>query len=335
MPQKFQFSLGRQYLTEDSGIWYRNYLDGLRFDYRRGRLGLYFFAGGRLEDSRVSNSEETVNLKGHLYGLARVFYRDWLKEGAIELLYEHIDPEGDDSYPFYRTIVPKNRLLWLNFEAHKAWPSGFRAWLRFSRVWGQTERINLVRPSPCSGERRILGRETISTGGFLWEGGFKFWDGGKGFGFVVARAEGDKLYVQPRLANNRRLLFGRQRLRFFGDLAHPRLENLLVWNLFGGLRIGSLLGGETRLGIVFLKYQRVAGNERVRFSRCLGSPLKPGKKDLGEELDLILEWQRMGARSNWSFRLVGSYFWPEEAFENRKPAYRIYFNLRWLIKRMP
>ena len=335
MPEKIKLSLGRQYLAEDSGLWYRNYLDGLRLDYRRSHRGFYLFAGGRFEDSRVSNSEETVNLKRHFYLVGRLFYQDWLRKGAVELLYEHVDPERKNIYPFYEPAIPRNRLLWLNLEAQKDWPSGWRLWARASKVWGRSERNFFHHPDPCSGNRETSRREGFWAGGLLWEGGLRFTDESKGLGMALTWAEGKDRYVQPRLANNRRRLFGWERLRFFGDLAHPRLENLLVWNVFGGLSLAPVLGGKVWLEFVFLKYLKVDGKELVRFSRCLNSPLRLGKKDLGEELDLILEWRRMDAENNWSLRLVGSYFWPEEAFLRRRPAYKIYFNFRWLVKHMP
>lgn len=332
LPFKWTVTIGRQYVAEDTGQWYRNYLDALRVDYQKGRWGAYFIGATRFEDYRVSNSEESVDLKHHFYALGRIYYRDWFKGFWGELLYERTNPDRKRHYPFYESVVPDNRLLWLNLSGRMRWASGLEAWAVFSKLWGRTEDVKTAMRRSCSGERLVVDNDRIWADGYLWELGLKYKDEVKGLGLVVLRAGGDDLYVQPRLANNRRILFGWERFRAFGDLLHPRLQNLFLWGLFGGVKLPRVFKGEAWLEALFMDYARLEDKRPLRISRYTAGSLDRNGEHLGDELDVMLEWRKRAPSRKLFFRLVGAYFWPGEAFYSDKPAYKIYFSVRWFFR---
>jgi len=332
LPSRWTFTLGRQYMAEESGLWYRNYLDAIRADYRKGRWGFYLIGATRFEDSRVSNSEESIDLENHLYALGRFYFRDWFRALSLELLYENVDPDRKHKYQFFEAIVPQNSLLWLNLEGGKRWASGFRVWFRFSKIFGRSERMETLFKDSCSGKRFLVDKEKFWAGGKMWETGLAYFDEVKGLGFLVARGDGQNPYLQPRLANNRRRIFGWERFRVFGDLVNPRLENLFLWEIMGGVRLPEIWQGESWLECLFLGYRRLEPEKPLRISRHIAGALRPEGKDLGKELDILFEWRRKGSHRNLTLRLVGAYFWPEGAFYSDKPAYKVYLWVRWLFK---
>jgi len=292
LPFKWTVTIGRQYVAEDYGLWYRNYLDALRVDYQKGRWGFYLIGATRLEDHRVSNSEESVELENHYYALGRLYFRDWFKNLWGEFIYERTNPDRKRHYQFYESVVPDNSLLWFNLGGSVRWASGIDVWAVFSRLFGKTEDLTTSMDFSCSGRHTLMNSRRFWTSGDMLEAGVKYRDELKGLGVLVAVGEGKNLYVQPRLANNRRRLFGWERVRVFGDLLNPDLQNLFLWEVFGGVRFPRVLRGEAWLEALFVDYTRLRDKKPLKVSRYVADSLRPGGNHLGDELDVIFEWKR-------------------------------------------
>ncbi len=337
LPFKTNLVLGRQYVAEDSGLWYRNYLDAVRVNYLAEDRGAYLMAATRFEDSRVSNSQESVDLSGHSYLIGRVFWKGWRHELFLEGMYEHVNPRNRyESRRFYEEIAPQRRLWWVNLGGSKRL-THLAFWLRGSVNWGSTERVYLRGRERCSGDRRAKRYQKINIFGGMVEGGAKWMDEMKGIGIrgAWASGHGHDFYLQPRIANNREKLFGFSSLHFLGDLSHPKLQNIWLVSVFGGLRLPLPYFTEGWLEALGVRSWRVNDSMSVAMSRYIAPAAYTQLEALGTEADLIVEGRRKGAKKDVTCSLVGSYFWPDNVFPDLRPAYEIYFRITFMFKHRP
>lgn len=128
----------------------------------------------------------------------------------------------------------------------------------------------------------------------------------------VGHARGSPGFRQTGLHENKARLAGVKRIRMYGELLQPDLQNLRVVSFGAGLRLLE----NSSLEIVQYRYRQPRAADVLAGARLSADPtgLHP---DLGRETDLVLafrEWQALELTLRWSR------FSPGPAFERRDAA---------------
>ena len=329
----FDLTLGRMPILEPRSFWYRNYLDGLRLRYQSTLLRGYIFAGGRFTDSRISTSEEKINLQGYKYLIGRLDHQYYYKQ-HLGLFYikeykrNFSNTEGPD---VWEGVRPKANLNWLGLRLRgEKWRGKY--WLDISYMWGRRGFADTIFED-CSACKIVTATYTEGVHGFGGELGYKrVWGEvrkrGLGFRLAVAQGSSDRggrNYYLPRISTLMEPLFGPNRIRYYGELTNPELNNLIVLSLFGGQQVGE----ETWIELNLLKYLQYTASPYTPFSRYFISP-NGDSRDLGYEIDLILDGQ-VADDVKWRYVVAGTLFIPGSAYSgllDKWYAYGLFLRLK-------
>ena len=323
----YDLSLGRMPLLEPRGFWYRNYLDGLRLRYQSTLLNWYLFAGGRFNDSRVSSSEERINLQGYRYLVARAdyqyYYRQHLGFFFIKEYKKRFSNLNDPSV--WKGVRPKENLNWLGvrLKGEKEWGS---YWLDLGYMWGKRGFTDSIEQD-CTAYKVVTATYYKGVHGIGAEIGAKRLLGdernkGVGFRFAVGQGSnsrtGSTNFYLPKISTSMSYLFGPNRIRYYGELANPDLNNLVLLSLFGGYKVGE----DTWLEANLIKYLQYKISPYAPFSRYFIAP--NGKsRDLGTELDLLIDGEITG-NGRWRYVAAGTLFIPGGAYSGKLDQWNAY-----------
>jgi alginate production protein len=324
---------GRIPLREERGFWFYNYLDGIKLEYRSSLLNTFLFAGKRLSDSRISNTEERINLDGYGYLMGALDYQ-FLYGHHLEFFFlrEHRGSFGGSEVSVWSGVKEKEDLNWLGLRLKgKLGGESIRYyWLDVAYMWGKRGFAEVAQ-SECSAYKEVLSTSYRSVSGFGVEVGGKMIVENKGFGARVAAGQGSntplegKAFYLPRVSTSREKLFGENRIRYYGELANPDLNNLIVFSHFGGYRLFP----KNWLEFNLLKYFRYDSSGGISFSRYFVSPDGNGK-DVGYELDLMLDGELSAGKGRWRYLVTGSLFVAGSAFGqlSKSKLYSLSFRLK-------
>jgi len=312
----FDLTLGRLPVLEPRGFWYRNYLDGLRLRYQSTLLKGYLFLGTRFKDMRVSTSEEKINLDGYKYLIGRLDYQYYYRRHlglffVKEYKKRFSNLESPDAWDGVR---PKGNQNWIGLRLTGE-DEGRKYWLDLSYTWGRRgfTDTNFV---GCTADKEVVDAFSRKVHGFGGELGYrKVWGGvrKKGLGFRIAVGQGSSHrgginFNLPRISTLMEPLFGPNRIRYYGELTNPDLNNLVVLSLFGGKEIRR----DTWLEFNLLKYFQYNLSPYGPFSRYFIGP-NGRSRDLGYELDLFLDGEVVDD-GRWRYLITGSLFIPGGAY---------------------
>lgn len=131
----------------------------------------------------------------------------------------------------------------------------------------------------------------------------------------------DRGFRQTGLQDNNAKFGGVTSFRYYGELVDPELANLRIVTL----GIGARVAPRTSLDLVYHRYdQETAVNQLVETE--LGDSPNGLSTQLGWGMDLILGMRRS---EFWDIELVGAYFKPGNAFDNRDDAFFAKAQLRF------
>ncbi|WP_243644842.1 alginate export family protein [Phorcysia thermohydrogeniphila] len=323
----FRALVGRVPLVEERGFWFYNYVDGVRLEYRDSILSGFLFAGKRLGDSRISNTEERINLDGYAYLIGTLDYQYFYNHHLrFFFLREQRGDFGSSEVSVWSGVKEKESLNWVGLRLNgKFGRKRVRYyWLDVAYMWGKRGFAQVLEEE-CTAYKEVLSTSYRKVNGFGMEVGGKMVINNKGVGARVALGQGsntpseERAFYLPRLSTSREKLFGKNRVRYYGELANPDLNNLVIFSLFGGYRFLP----KNWLEFNLLKYLRYDSSGGTSFSRYFVAP-KSGSKDLGYEIDLMLDGELTTGKSRWRYLLTGSLFVAGGAFDGQLDRDKVY-----------
>ena len=320
----YLFSVGRILISEPRGFWFYNSIDGIRIDYLTTLLKSSFWLGKRINDVYVTNNEERNNISGYTYiaGMLdyQYRYRQHLQAFYVKE-YRGSSSKPGDVFDIWSPVKERENLNWIGarwtYLREDIFKSRyFNLWLDLGYMWGNKDSICSIRED-CTATGRVVSVTSDSANGIGFELGGKFINNNTGLGARIAG--GSKDFYQPRVSSNRERLFGPNTIRYYGEFANPDLTNILVVGIFGGYQWKA----NHWLELNILKYDLMNPSAKVSLSRFL--PLPNGEsKDLGWEVDFILEGEEKKISSKWRYYLIGSYFKPGSAYSGVSKVDRAY-----------
>jgi len=311
---------GRLPVQEERGFWFSNYLDGVKLGYSSSVLKGFLFLGKRLEDSRVSTSEERINLEGYEYVIGNLDYQ-YFYGHHLELFYlrEYRSSfKGTGIVSVWNDVKEKENLNWLGLrlKGESIGKDNRYYWFDLAYRWGKKGSAEAM-VLGCTAYKSILSTSYRSVSGWGLELGGKLLRDNKGIGFRLAAA---KEFSLPKLSTSREKLFGFNKVRYYGEIVNPDLSNLIILSTFGGYRLSP----SSWLEVNLLKYLKYRSSEGVSFSRYF--PPSKDSKNVGYEFDVMLD----GARGeNWRYLLTFGLFVPGNAFEEKVYGFSLRLKRYW------
>ena len=196
---------------------------------------------------------------------------------------------------------------------------GFRAlgdWLPHAESWLE---LATLRGSRAGRDIEAWGLDVGTT----WELGSRTY-------FTLSYAHGsggeidetvDQTFRQTGLQDNNSKFGGVTSFRYYGELAEPELANLSIYTVGLGWRLAS----RTSLDLVWHQYLQDQARSTLIDSEIDQRP-NGIDKDLGWELDLVFGVRR---DDSWHLELVGAYYQPGIAFDDRDSAFLLKAQFRY------
>ncbi len=293
--------IGRMSFKDRRTWWYDNELDAIQIFHKESVLSWDIAAGGRLEDNRISNSEQRVGLKDSRYFISHLDYQYYYKK-HIEFfgLYEDNNKNGQ-------------KLSWLGIRSFANYKDNIEYWVDGGTVFGDGVTKNIDH----------------SVFGYAFDTGVILRYNKVSFAVDLAYGSGDsntnnpkKQFIQPNISNNKTSILGESRYRYYGEVIDPKLSNLQILSLFAGTRVLT----DSWIETAYHYYKQ------TQTSRYLDSSLSitPNGKssDIGHGVDIVL-----GGKYDDKNRLqlaIGG-FWGGKAFEGnseKKDGYRAHIDYK-------
>lgn len=339
----FILEAGRVPVREDKGFWYNNSLDGAKIRYHSTLLKSFIFFGTRLEDLRVSNTDEKNSLDEYNFIIGNINYQYHYNQ-ILQLYYikEYKDKKEKIGREFtvWESSKPYENLNWLGIGLginknldYTENSNRFTIWGDLGYMWGKTEFVNLESENCNRADRKVKSAYAAKVKGLGGEVGGGYKKEKWGIGARFSAGEGDKNldknsrnFFQTRISHNRDTLFGPSTIKSYGYLTNPDLRNLYLVGVFGGVEVSKNIWFELNL----LKYEQYAKANSVSFSKYFVSP--NGKdSDLGWEADFIFEGEKKTDEAKWNFNVALSYFRTGDAFDGTtevKDAYGVFMGIK-------
>jgi alginate production protein len=290
--------------------WYDNELDAIKLSHYETLLSWDILAGGRFSDNRISSSDQRVGLEDIRYLVSHIDYHYYFNH-HIEFFGIYEDSDKEDLYK-------DHKLGWLGMRTYGK-STNIEYWTDFAFM---------------SGDIGYIDEASYSASGYGLDLGAIYRTNAISFGVDIAYGSADisdeedskKLYLQPKISNNKSSIIGTTRYRYYGELADPQLSNLKIISLFAGSKIFS----NNWIEVAYHYYQQNEADTNFESSRFLVKP-NGESADIGTEFDVILG----GKYDNKSeLQLVFSSFTAGDAFEGvaiEKEAYRAHidYKLYW------
>jgi len=321
----FGIKAGRVPVIDRRGFWFYNYLDGLYLSYRKTLLQVWGFVGTRAFDTRVGTNEESVNIQGYTYFIGNIKYQYFYQHFAsLYLIGEYKNDFSNLSSPdVWEGVREKRKLAWvgIRLEGKPVGRSGLDYWADIGVITGTKGVVNSSIREPYA-DIVVRGKWSQRVSDIGLDLGAKLIKENWGLGGRLAY--GGREFYLPKLSNRRSYLFGKNTIRYYGELFNPSLNNITVVSVFGGYR----LEGENWITVNLLNYFKADKNYSSGYSRYFYTA--KDKKYLGTEVDLIYDGEIGDNSSKWRFLVVGSYFKGSDAFDHlsRKDGYGIFFKLK-------
>ena len=296
---------GRQRLRNDDGQWRDTNIEALNWDFDTTLLRAHLGAAERFSEYRTDLTELAPQDKDrlHVYG---DIYAQWMPGQWVGLRAHHTHDDGHlktgstevDSLD----KTENGDLTWLGLDVNSdAYNHNNTNTLNYwGSVTGLSGSRHSISPLDQNGVRVAGQKSSDDVNGWATDLGLRLrldpqWQ----VGAAYARASGE--YEQNGLESNRSSFTGtRSRVHRFGEAFRGSMNNMQSATLFGSWELRD----EYDASLVYHKFWRVDGNKPVTgtgidavdnttdpltgLESSTSLPLVDGKKDLGQEMDLVV-----------------------------------------------
>lgn len=300
-----QLRFGRQRLHNDDGEWRDTNIEAVNWDFDTTLLRAHLGAAERFSEYRTDISELAPKDKDRLHIFGDISTQ-WTPGQWVGVRGHHTHDDGKlhtgseqvDSLD----KTQNGDLTWLGLEANSDAYNNHNIntvnyWASVTGLSGHRDSIS---PSEQNGVTVAGDKSGENVNGWATDLGLRLrLDPNWQVGAAYARASGD--YEQNGLQSNRSNFTGtRSRVHRFGEAFRGEMNNLQSATLFGSWQLRE----DYDASLLYHKFWRVDGNKPVgssgidavdtRFDAESGVdsstslPLLDGKKDLGQEMDLVV-----------------------------------------------
>ncbi|ERO62146.1 alginate regulatory protein AlgE [Pseudomonas piscis] len=303
-----QLKFGRQRLRNDDGQWRDTNIEALNWTFDTTLLRANLGLAERFSEYRTDLKELAPKDKDRLHAYADVAYQ-WTPGQWVGIRAHHTHDDGKLDYAepgVASDPLDKKQngdLTWLGLEANSDaynWrnTNTVNYWASLTGMRGDRDTVN---PLNADGSRPTQAKRGENLNGWATDLGVRLrLDPNWQVGAAYARASAE--YEQNGLQSNRSNYTGtRSRVHRFGEAFRGELNNTQTATLFGSWQLRE----DYDASLVYHKFWRVDGNKPVGSNginavhndyddttgALLGStslPLQDGKKDLGQEMDLVV-----------------------------------------------
>jgi len=300
--------LGRQRLRNDDGQWRDTNIEALNWSFDTTLLRANLGAAERFSEYRTDLTELAPQDKDRLHVYGDVAYQ-WTPGQWLGVRAHHTHDDGKLDYPTPGVVAdPLDKkangdLTWLGLEADSdAYnfknTNTVNYWASLTGMSGHRDSVN---PLNADGSRPVDASQGSHINGWATDLGVRLrLDPNWQVGAAYARASGD--YEQNGLESNRSNFTGtRSRTHRFGEAFRGEMNNLQTATLFGSWQLRE----DYDASLIYHKFWRVDGQKDVgsnginavqnNYDDATGAllssaslPLQDGKKDLGQEVDLVV-----------------------------------------------
>ncbi|MGV8859597.1 MAG: alginate export family protein [Pseudomonas sp.] len=300
-----ELRLGRQRLRNDDGMWRDANIEALNWTFDTTLLRANLGAAERFSEYRTDLSELSPKDKDrlHLFGDISAQWRPGQWAG-VRAHHTHDDGKLKTGLDQVDSLdkTQNGDLTWLGVEANSdAYnyrnTNTINYWASLTGMSGDRDSIH---PSTVNGVSTAGEKTSGNVDGWATDMGIRLrLDPNWQVGAAYARASGD--YEQNGLESNRSNYTGtRSRVHRFGEAFRGSMNNVQTGTLFGSW----MLRDDYDASLVYHKFWRVDGNKAVgttginavensynadgAVESSTSLPLMDGKKDLGQEMDLVV-----------------------------------------------
>ncbi|SUD46332.1 alginate biosynthesis protein AlgE [Pseudomonas fluorescens] len=300
--------LGRQRLRNDDGQWRDTNIEALNWTFDTTLLKANVGAAERFSEYRTDLKELSPEDKDRQHFYADAAYQ-WTPGHWVGVRGHHSHDDGKLDYPqpgVAADSLDKRQngdLTWLGIEANSDaynWrnTNTVNYWASVTGMQGDRSNVNALN---ADGSRPANAKRNTDVDGWATDLGVRLrldpqWQ----VGAAYARASAD--YEQNGLQSNRSNFTGTQsRMHRFGEAFRGEMNNMQSMSLFGSWQLRD----DYDASLVYHKFWRVDGNKPVgsngidavqnNYDDVTGAvlssaslPLEDGKKDLGQEMDLVV-----------------------------------------------
>lgn len=300
-----QLKFGRQRLHNDDGEWRDTNIEALNWDFDTTLLKAHVGAAERFSDYRTDFSAMAPRDKDrlHIYGDVST---QWTPGQWVGLRVHHTHDDGKLKTGLDQTDsldkTQNGDLTWFGIEANSdAYnyhnTNTLNYWASLTGMSGNRDSIS---PTSQNGVTVAGDKTSDHANGWATDLGLRLrLDPNWQVGAAYARASSD--YEQNGLQSNRSNYTGTQsRIHRFGEAFRGEMNNMQSATLFGSW----MLRDDYDASLIYHKFWRVDGNKPVgidgidavenNFNADTGVesstslPLMDGRKDLGQEMDLVV-----------------------------------------------
>ena len=300
-----QLKLGRQRLRNDDGLWRDTNIEALNWTFDTTLLKANLGAAERFSEYRTDLSELAPEDKDrlHLYG---DFSAQWTPGQWVGLRAHHSHDDGSLKHQGEEVdALDKTQngdLTWLGIEANSdaynyRTTNTINYWASVTGMSGQRDKLAT---STVGGRNMAGAKSSDDVNGWATDLGVRLrLDPNWQVGAAYSRASAN--YQQTGLESNRSNYTGtRSRVHRFGEAFRGEMQNIQSASLFGSWQLRD----DYDASLVYHKFWRVDGNKAIGTSginavqnnedptngmlSSTSLPLMDGKKDLGQEMDLVV-----------------------------------------------
>lgn len=301
------FLIGRKYLKDRRGWYYRTYLDTIGLFNKNDLLLYEIYLGERLtkNTSSYDPNEVATNLKNAKFFFGHLSY-EFFKENTVEGFFIHENNKN-----------ARKKLNWLGLRVQGSIPQNYSNILSY---WGDIARVNGdFKGSSIKGLGFDVGAK------YYFEKYLTAIAGSLAYG-----SGGNNLFVQPSFTNNRSNYLSKDvSFYYYGEFLQPELSNITISSLY--LLHYFDIFKEKSLILAFHNYlqNKASKIQYIATNKTINPNGK--KKNIGNEIDLILHYD-LFRNSYWRFSI--GYFIGGNAFDsqtNKKDGFsgQIYFKYIW------
>jgi hypothetical protein len=284
------FLLGRKYLKDDRGWYYKTSLDMIGMSNKNDLLLYEIYAGTRLNKNTMAYdpNEVATNLKGVKFLIGHVSY-EFMKDNTVEGFYVYEDNKN-----------ASKKLNWTGIRVQGDVPQSNNNMLSY---WGDVATMSgTYLQQPEQGIGTDFGAKYYFTQHYSAVAASLAYGSG-----------GSNLYMQPSFTNNRSNYLSKDvSFRYYGEFLQPELSNMYISSLYF---LHNFEKNQNKTGIIALHNYT---QERASSSNynATNKTVNPSGKttDIGNEIDLVLHYD-LFENSYWRFST--GYFIGGKAFDKK------------------
>lgn len=284
------FLLGRKYLKDRRGWYYKTALDTIGISNKDDLLLYEFYLGTRLNKNTMAYDPNAIqtNLKGVKFFFGHLSY-EYRKDNTIEAFYIYEDNKN-----------ALKKLGWTGFRLQGSLPqqnlNNLLYWIDVASMSGKYQNNSAIGLGYDFGALYYMNEKDIGLGASLAYG-----------------SGGSKRYMQPSFTNNRSNYLSKDvSYRYYGEFLQPELSNMWISTIN---LVHHFNGDQNTTAIVALHNYTQDKAIKSQYNATNKTVLPNGKStQIGNEIDLILHYD-LFTNSYWRFSF--GYFMGGSAFNNK------------------